>query len=66
MRFLLGVVIGCLLTVGVAWFHDLDVDANKPGEPAQRMVNWEVVTASMSRFTGNVRSEWDRLTDNRK
>jgi hypothetical protein len=65
MRFLMGVVIGCLLTVGVAWFHDLDTDKTQPGETAQRMVNWEVVSANMSRFTGNVRSEWDRLTDRR-
>ena len=65
MRFLLGLVLGCALTVGVAYFHDLSVDASEPGAPAHRMVNWEVVNANMSHFTSNVRTEWDRLTDRR-
>jgi hypothetical protein len=65
MRFLTGVILGCLLTVGVAWFHDLDVDVAQPGQPAHRMVNWEVVNANMSHFTATVRAEWDKLTDRR-
>ena len=39
MRFLIGLVLGCLLTLGVAWFHDLDVDANDPAAQSRRMVN---------------------------
>ena len=62
MRFLTGLVFGCLLTIGAAWFHDSGIDASSPAAESRRMVNWEVLDRNVQQLTSNIRTEWDRLT----
>jgi hypothetical protein len=63
MRFVLGVIVGIFLTLGVAYLHDASVrtDASAPGAAARPMVNWDVVETEWQRITGRLRREWDRL-----
>jgi hypothetical protein len=58
MRFLLGVIIGALLTVGGAYIADSRSD------PLQgtRMVNWTVVGERVDELTAGLQKVWDNFT----
>lgn len=69
MRFVLGIIVGILLTVGFAYVHD----AATPGAPTEvaavaaadadgRMVNWDVVNRDLRGVNGWVRSQWAWLS----
>jgi hypothetical protein len=64
MRFLLGIVVGVLITVGTAYIHDSSATTSMSGPDgvASRMVNWEVVSRNVNDLSTNVRDDWDRLT----
>jgi len=51
MRLLLGIIIGCLLTVGGAYV----VDTMSPSSPGARMVNWDVVGKNIDGLTNLAR-----------
>jgi hypothetical protein len=58
MRLILGILIGCALTVGVAYISDASVGS----EPeAKRMVNWDVVAKRVDGVTEAVRQGWRRI-----
>jgi hypothetical protein len=63
MRFLLGVIVGIILTIGGAYLYDRTAaDASPASATAARpMVNWDVVDANWGRATSRLRREWDRL-----
>jgi len=65
MRILIGLILGCLLTVGAAWIHDRDIDPAVSGAETRRMVNWDVVDQNVQQLTAGLRGEWDRLTNRR-
>ncbi|MGE0565682.1 MAG: hypothetical protein AB7O50_14330 [Pseudolabrys sp.] len=46
MRFLFGIVVGIVLTVGLAWMHD--TGALRFG-PEQAFVNWDAVIGMLGR-----------------
>ncbi len=58
MRFLLGVIVGALLTVGGAYI------ANSRSDPLQgtRMVNWTVVGERVDELTAGLQKVWDNFT----
>ena len=62
MRFILGIIVGCLLTVGVAYVHDA-ASSDAPTEvavasPADgRVVNWDVVNHDLRGLNGWVQSQ---------
>ncbi len=58
MRFLLGVIIGALLTVAGAYIADSRSD------PLQgtRMVNWTVVGERVDELTAGLQKVWDNFT----
>jgi hypothetical protein len=63
MRFLSGIIVGCLLTVGVAYVHDLSQPASPTtvvtDEGAEgRMVNWAVVNHSLHGVNGWMQTQW--------
>ena len=58
MRFLLGVIVGALLTVGVAYVADSRVDPLQGG----RMVNWTVVGEKVKTLTADLREMWGEFT----
>lgn len=67
MRFLSGLILGVLITIGAAYVHDsMTASAMTGPDPAGvRMVNWEVVSHSFNRLASNLREDWDRLTGRR-
>lgn len=58
MRFLFGVIIGVLLTVGTAYVADSRADPLQGG----RMVNWTVVGERMSELTADLQVIWQDFT----
>jgi hypothetical protein len=63
MRLLLGMILGSLLTVGVAFISDSMTPSAGTGDTeSRRMVNWDVAGERLQAFTAYVREEWARLT----
>ena len=59
MRFIFGLIIGCLLTVGGAYVSD-KVSSSTPD--AKPMVNWDVVAKNWDRVTTLARESWKKIT----
>ncbi len=55
MRFIFGIVIGSLLTVGGAYV----IDTKSPAE-AKQMVNWDVVATNLDRLAAFARERWKK------
>jgi hypothetical protein len=63
MRFLLGMIVGCALTIVTAYV--IDNRASLVGAETattQRMVNWDIVSQNWQQFSDRVRGEWRRLS----
>jgi uncharacterized ferredoxin-like protein len=63
MRFLLGMIVGCALTIATVYV--IDNRASIVGAEAtstQRMVNWDIVSQNWHQFSDRVRGEWRRLS----
>ena len=57
MRFILGIIIGCALTVGGAYLADkISAAADKPV-----MVNWGVVAKNVDSVTTRAREGWKKI-----
>ena len=56
MRFLLGLILGCALTIGAAYIADA---VNAPSTP---MVNWDVVAKNVGAVTALAREGWKKIT----
>ena len=57
MRFILGILIGCALTVGGAYVVDrISVAAAQPV-----MVNWDVVAKNLDSATTLARASWKKI-----
>jgi len=59
MRLILGIIIGCAITVGAAYVTD-SMSSSAP-EAKEQMVNWDVVGTKWNRLTERARAEWVRL-----
>jgi hypothetical protein len=60
MRLLLGIVIGALLTISVAFLSDASVTEGQP-----KMVNWDVATLRMRSAGERISKGWSQLTGHR-
>jgi len=60
MRFITGLIVGIILTIGVAYI----VDASAPDTAGvrQTMVNWSVVDQNFAAIRERVSTEWSKLT----
>jgi len=57
MRFILGIIVGAALIVGAAYVRDKASDAaQKP------LVNWDVAAAMVTKASGFVGEQWNKLT----
>jgi hypothetical protein len=59
MRFIFGVIIGSLLTVGGAYVSDKVSSATPDAKP---MVNWDVVAKNWDHVTTLARESWKKIT----
>ena len=66
MRFITGVVVGALLTVGAAYVSDATVQSSGRDGEIRHMVNWNVVSANMQDLSSDVRDAWARLVGGAK
>ena len=63
MRFTTGLIVGIILTIGVAYVTDALGSAPGPdGKATPRMVNWDVVSDNMRGLSTEVQDGWARLT----
>lgn len=62
MRFLSGVVIGALLVIGGAYFHDASIDP-KATEGPRQIVNWEAAGDAGRGLVEWMRGQINWLTD---
>ncbi len=61
MRFVLGVIVGVLLTVGTAFIADSFASADAGESTSRQMVNWDVAKERLHGVTTAIRAGWDRL-----
>ena len=66
MRFLLGIIVGAILTIGVAYLSDASTsgssNAAAQANAEQRpMVNWDVVNKNWQNLSSGVRNTWNKL-----
>jgi hypothetical protein len=67
MRFIFGLIVGIVLTVGCAYVTDTMHSAPGPDQKeAARMVNWDVVNANLQGLSTAVQDGWSRLTGHDK
>jgi hypothetical protein len=59
MRFILGIIVGCAITVGAAYVADATSSSAAAGKP---MVNWDVVAKNVSSVTALAREGWKKIT----
>jgi hypothetical protein len=57
MDFILAIIVGCLLTVAVAYFADTGSPAG-----AKPLVNWDVVSERLNSLTALAREGWKKIT----
>jgi hypothetical protein len=67
MRTFIGMVLGCLLTIGTVYLHDVrassSVATSTTGVETRQIVNWDVAAANWNTVTENVRHAWIKLRD---
>ncbi len=66
MRYLLGIIVGVILTIGVAYLYDASTSgpsnaAAQTSVEQRPMVNWDVVGRNWQSLSLGVRNTWDRL-----
>jgi hypothetical protein len=64
-RLSLGVILGVVLTIAVAYVHDTQFVGTDATGVARPFVSWDVVNRDWQRLTGRIRDEWNRLAANR-
>ena len=67
MRTFFGMILGCALTIGTVYLHDVGVTSTAAsgttGVEARQIVNWDVAQANLNRVTENARHAWIRLRE---
>ena len=58
MRFIFGIVVGALLTVGVAYVGDTVIGS----ATAKPLVNWDVVGTATGKITSFAGEQWNKYT----
>jgi hypothetical protein len=63
MRVVLGIILGCFLTVGLAYVADTGRHAACPPTVAGRpLVNWDEVNLRLRNISSAVEAGWDRIS----
>lgn len=63
MRLLSGMILGVLLTVGIAYVHDSTLPSASSANPIEKpMVNWDVVSENVHTLVARAQAQWRRFT----
>jgi hypothetical protein len=65
MKLLFGVVLGAVLTIGAAYYHDSSYAQPSATGPARTLVNWDVAGGVANNLTRSIRGGVDRLLGGR-
>ena len=63
MRFIFGMIVGVLITVGTAYVYDASTVGPGPDNADRRMVNWGNVHQNLHDLGANISAEWKVLSD---
>jgi hypothetical protein len=67
MRTFLGMILGCLLTIGMVYIHDVrassSVASTTTGVETRQIVNWDVAQANWNKMTENAHHAWIKLKE---
>jgi hypothetical protein len=67
MRTFLGMILGCVLTIGLVYVHDMrassSVASSTTGVETRQIVNWDVAQANWNKMTDNARHAWSKLKE---
>ena len=67
MRTFVGMILGCLLTIGFVYLHDVrassTVASSTTGVESRQIVNWDVAAANWNTMTENVRQAFNKLRE---
>jgi hypothetical protein len=70
MREFLGMILGCLLTIGIVYLHDVrassTVASSTTGVETRQIVNWDVAQANWNKVTANAKQGWAKLRESVK
>lgn len=58
MRFLTGLIVGILLTIGTAYVVDSTKATAAEDKSSQKMVNWAVVSENLRGLTSEIHDAW--------
>jgi hypothetical protein len=61
VRFLFGIILGAVLTVGGAYLYDSHHAVSAPASAQRPLVNWDVVATKWGHLTARARADWKRI-----
>jgi hypothetical protein len=61
MNTLIGMILGCLLTIGVVYVHDTMATSTVANGNSQTIVNWNVAASEWNHVQAGVRTAWLKL-----
>jgi len=68
MKTFLGIILGCLLTIGIVYVHDSmatsTVASGTTASTSRAIVNWDVAASEWGQVTENVHTAWLKLKGN--
>lgn len=68
MRTLLGMILGCLLTIAVVYMHDSmatsTVASGASASSSQQIVNWDVARSELGQVKADLHTAWLKLKAN--
>lgn len=68
MRTFFGMVLGCLLTIGLVYIHDSMATSTVASGPSagssRQIVNWDVAASEWGQMKQDVHTTWLKLTAN--
>ena len=66
MRTFLGMILGCVLTIGAVYIHDVNASsslaASTTGVEARQIVNWDVAAADWDKMKLRAHNDWIKLS----
>jgi len=62
MRLVIGIILGVVLTVGLAYVSDLGRHNSCPAAEGRPLVNWDEVAVRYQSISAAIEADWHKLT----